>query len=122
MNALYWMWDAFDRCMINFFLIYKTAEDVLAKRLLDGDGVYIGVRDVDWISGSKPIFTDFVGQPVEKTDKYELYMFGNVPVYLYIFPDDICIRNPQTVLYERENFNLPNPYCQFIELYGNRNS
>lgn len=122
MKGMYWAWDAFDRCLMNFFLVYKTAEDVLQKKQLSGDRVTIGVRKNDWISGSKGIFDSFAGYPEEKTDAYEKFMVDGVPVYIYIFGDDACVRNPQTMLYERENFNLPNPYSQFLEVYGSLNN
>lgn len=118
MQALYWLWDGFDRALINFFLIYKTANAVIQRQLLHGDAIFVGVRDVDYKSGSWPIFKDFAGEPIEKSDNHETYLYNNVPVYIFIFPDDACTRNLNPVLYQMENFNLPNPYEEFQEKYG----
>lgn len=120
LEALYWAWDGFDRCAINFFCIYNTAESIIEKKELSGEAIYLGVRKLDWEGSSKRVFDIFAGPPDVKTDDYDIYMVNNVPVYVYSFLDDLCIRNPQIVLYERENFNLPNTYERFLELYGPR--
>lgn len=117
--ALYWIWDGFDRALMGMFLVYKTADDVRSKLLLEGDSIHVGVRQLEWDSGSRPILDDYLGKPVEITKDWAKYMFENVPIYVHIFEDDPCIVETDTVLYEQENFCLPNTYEQFIERFGN---
>jgi hypothetical protein len=119
MKALYWAWDGFDRCAINFLVIYDTAESVMKRKDLKGDGVYIGVRKLDWEGTSRRVFDAFAGAPNEVTEERETYLVDGIPVYIYSFDEDLCLRNPDIVLYEKENFNVPNPYSRFLELYGN---
>lgn len=121
LKALYWMWDAFDRSMINGFVVYETAESIMKRKQLQGDSVKFGVRDLDWNSSARGVLETFLGKPVESSEKHQKYDFDGVSVYLYVFPDDACIRNPDVRLYEQENFNIPNPYTTFLELYGNSN-
>lgn len=118
-KALYWTFDVFDRANMNHFLVYKTAEDVLQKKHLEGNGIYIGVRLNEWLSGSKNIVDSFA-QPVEETEDYIKYEFEKIPVYLYIFDDDPCIVSLNQIMYEREYFKLPNPYSGFMDRFGAR--
>jgi hypothetical protein len=122
MKALYWIWDAFDRALINGFCVYETAESILGQKDMKGDAIRMGVRKLDWISGSKPIFDAFVGSPVVEEEKYCVYHYENIPVVVHIFEEDECIRSVNTVMYKREYFKLPNPYSRFLELYGNSNN
>lgn len=85
--------------------------------MLEGDGLYIGVRKLEWNSGAKGIFDAFVGEPEEKTEKYHKYMHGSIPVYIYLFDDSDCVRSTDQVLYENEYFKLPNTYQDFINLH-----
>lgn len=117
LKALYWAWDAFDRATMGCFLVYTTAEMVLKKRMLEGNGVYVGTRRLEWESGSKSIFDSFAGEPNEKNEKYVTYIVDGVPVFIYIFEDEQCIRSTDSVIYESEYFKLPNPYSEFIQLY-----
>lgn len=120
MQALYWVWDAFERSSVGMFLVYGTAEVVLQNKLMEGDRITVGVRGNEWRSGSIPILKAFTGEPVETTEKYVVFKnpLNDVPVYVYIFHEDPCILNTQDVLYEREYFKLPNTYKQFIEVFG----
>jgi len=116
--ALYWIWDGFDRALMGMFLVSKTAEDVMSKLHLEGDGIYVGVRRLEWDSESRSILDAFLGKGIEvKKDKFK-YNFDGIPVYIYVFDEDLCILNTDTVLYEQENFCLPNTYKQFIERFG----
>lgn len=122
LQALYWIWDAFERSSIGMFLVYKTAEDVIDNKDLEGDKITVGVRDLEWISGSTPILRSFVGEPKEKTDKYEVFKnpFNEVPVYVYIFKDHPCIQSTRQIFYKAEYFMVPNTYTQFKEIFGDK--
>ena len=122
LQALYWIWDAFDRANMGMFLVYGTAESVFENKLPDGNKITVGVRLNEWNSGSTPILKAFTGEPLEVTEKYVRFKnpFNNVPIYLYIFKDDPCIINTQEILYEREYFKVPNTYKRFIEVFGDK--
>lgn len=117
LQALYWIFDAFERSNMNFFLIYSTAESVLEQKDLEGDKITVGVRDMIWASGARQIFETYV-QYVEKVDNKLTYTADNgVPVEVTVFRDDECIMSPDVKMYHSEAFHLPNPYSRFLEVY-----
>jgi len=117
LNALYWIFDAFERSNMTFFLTYSTAESVLEQKDLEGDKITVGIRDMIWQSGARQIFDTYV-QYKDKEDNKLTYIADNgVPVELTIFSDDECIMSPDTKMYHSEAFQLPNPYSRFLEVY-----
>lgn len=118
LKSLYWIWDGFDRAMMRMFLVYGTAESVLNHMLLDGEGVHVGVRKSEYLSGSKPILLAFAGNPEEK-EGYDVYKcpLSEAPVFVHYFDEDECIKSTDLVQYQHEFFRLPNPYSKFIELW-----
>jgi len=120
LQALYWVWDGFDRVLMKMMPIYNTAEDMLQNLHLKGDKVTVGVRKPEWESGSVNILRNFLGTPEEKTEKYEKYIYNKVPVYIYILEDDPCLQGTNKIFYAQEYFELPNPYSQFIKVFGIR--
>lgn len=123
LNALFWVWDGFDRALINCFFVYDTAECILQNKDLEGDGVHVGVRKLEWgdnesRAGSRPIFEAFAGEPITKTDKVWTYDYLGIPVFVHIFEEDPCILQTNQILYRNEYLKLPNPYKRFLERYG----
>ena len=90
LNALFWVYDGFDRALINCFFVYSTAESILQNKDLEGDGVHIGVRKMEWgevesRAGSRPIFEAFAGEPISKDNKLWKYDYLGVPVFIHVF-------------------------------------
>jgi len=104
---------------MGMFLVYDTAQSVLDNVDLKGERVTVGIRNNEWISGSTSILKAFTGEPLEKTKEYEIFKnpFNEVPIYVYIFSEDICIVNTQQIFYKNEYFMLPNPYKRFLEVF-----
>ncbi len=124
LDALYWVWDAFDRSNVPFFLVHQTYEDAIKDRSLRGDKVEIGIRKNEWNSGGRRILENFI-QPVKESETEALYEFRRVnsnevpvPVILHIYPDSPCITATNPIMYKYENFSVPNPYSEFIKIYG----
>lgn len=118
--ALYYIWDAFERTNMPFFLVYSTAESVMAQRSLVGDCIQVGVRRNEWISGARRILDAFA-LPKTETDTEALYEFEDIPIKLYIYEElDDCIVQTQMVRYAAEEFMVPNTYEKFLEVYGRR--
>jgi hypothetical protein len=115
LKALYWVFDLFDRALINFFLVGKTAECVVFKKQLEGDCIEVGVRHNEWKSGSLRIIEAFaLADKVDK--KYALYTYNNIPIIVHILEDHPTITSPDMVLYQSEYFRIPNPYKEFLEV------
>lgn len=118
LTVLYWIWDAFDRALMNMFLIGPTAEQVKEQSNLHGNKIYCGIRKLEWRSGGRRIFDAFAGEPLKETETKAVYHNSGVDVEVYFFDDDICINTTDQVLYRNENFRLPSPYARFIEKFG----
>lgn len=119
MKALYYAWDAFDRCLMQWFLVGDTAEQAIKQVDLRGDGIDIGVRKMEWVSGTERIFSAWMGEPTEATDTLKTYYHEGVPIRLHIYePDDDCIIATDNFMYRNEQFSVPNPMQRFKEVYG----
>lgn len=116
MNALYAMWDAFDRSLITFFLVGKTAEACSKNLGLAGDKVEIGLRRSEYESGSWRIFTEFM-KPVSETHEFLVFQHEGVPITCRLFDDDTYFDYPAPYYWQYESFNLPNPYKDYVEKY-----
>lgn len=117
-KALYYMWDAFDRANMRYFLVGDTAHAVKAQKELTGDGIDLGIRLMEWRSGAKNIFDTFAGQPITEEGDTLTYVHEGVPIRLHVYePDDSCIIATDPVMYRNENFSLPNPLERFEEVY-----
>jgi len=117
LDALYKIWDAFERSNMQFFLINDTAKNAKANKDLKGDRVEIGVRKMEWLSGARRILDIYI-QPTEETETEALYVFDNVPVVMKILDDSDCIMSPDSINYRYETFKIPNTIEQFDKIYG----
>lgn len=118
LNALYYAWDAFDRANVVFFLVNQTAKDVKDQFDLTGNGVEIGIRRMEWVSGGRRMLDAFLGLPTEESESQAIYLYNNVPITLNIYEDSSCITSPDTILYRNEVFRLPNTLELFEKTYG----
>lgn len=117
LSALYWIWDVMDRASMGMFLVYNTADAALKNRDLEGDMVHVGVRKLEWDAGGKRII-DALVQSEEDDGNLAKYTFNGVPIYVHIFNDHPVIRSTDQLMYEREFFKVPNPYKEFLEVFG----
>jgi hypothetical protein len=117
LDALFWIWDAFDRANVKMFLVLQTAEDAMKGRELSGRSVDIGIRRMEWVSGGRRILDSFLGDPETETNDIATYTHNDTPVTLHIYDDDDCIINLDSITYKYEQFHIPNPYSRFKKLY-----
>lgn len=114
-QALYHIFDSMERAMVPFFLDGVTAESVLTNYDLTGDGVYVGIRDVDWKSSGFSI-VELYSNAVDSNKKQITFMYGDVPIYLNIYRQHPTIESFDVRNYCNEFWNLPNTYEQFLEV------
>lgn len=117
LNALYWIWDAFSRAHVPFFLVGQTAKDAMANKELTGDKVTVGTRRMEWVSGGRRILDAFA-QPLEEDQNKATYEFEGTLVIVHVYDDHDCIMNTDSINYKYESFKVPNPYKTFEEIYG----
>lgn len=129
LQAAYWVEDFMSRSMLNFFAIGPTGEAMKANKKLFGEGVFFGVRRMEWESepgddgtpgipsGGRRI-VDVLAQYAQDEGEIVYYFAPNgVPVFLFVFEDEPTITSLDMVRYERATFKLPNPFAQFKETY-----
>lgn len=120
LSALFFIWDAFDRGPVEFFLIRDTAKQAKEGKDLSGSGVDVGVRALEWVSGGKRVMDNFTGQYLVKENEMGAeYIWADVPVRVHVFSDNECLSSFDTIFYQNETFLLPNPYEKFAEKYEN---
>lgn len=117
LKALYWIWDAFERANVPYFLTGQTAVDAMANKPLSGEKVTVGIREVEWISGGGRILRTFLGEPHYEDKRYAQYEFEGVPVFIEKYDDHECIIATDTIIYGYETFRVPNPYETFVKLF-----
>lgn len=117
LQALYKIWDAFERANVEFFLVGDTYYAAKANRDLTGDRVTVGIRKNEWISGGRRLIDAFI-TPVSETEDMALYEFEGVPVEVRVYKDSDCILNCDTINYRYESFKTPNPYSEFVKQYA----
>jgi len=113
LQALYWIWDGFDRALMKMFVVGKTYDSVKNNKDLEGDKIEVGVRKLEWDSGSKNILDAFVGQPTSSSEDSVTYDYNGIPVIVHIYPEDTSITSLDTKMYFGENFCMPTPYSRF---------
>jgi hypothetical protein len=117
-KALYWIWDAFERASIPFFLTGNTMNNVAENKLLDGYAIECGVRLLDWKSSARYIFDTFA-TPISEEGNIVIYKYEGVPIILKIYKeDDPCIVSTDTKMYFAEAFKVPNPINRFKEVFN----
>ncbi len=121
LKALFFMWDAFERSTLDFFLIKDTADQIISGGQLTGPHLDLGIRKLEWESGNRSIFDTFVEHEKsyvgEKDGVYE-YKFGNVPIFVKVYDQNPCLDSFDIVFYANETFNTPNPYKRFKQEYA----
>lgn len=100
---------------IVFFLDRDTAESVLTGYNLEGDGVHIGVRDVEFRSSGFSV-VDVYANATERTQKCITYMYGDVPIYVHIYKSHPTIEGFDIRNYCNEFWNLPNTWERFLSV------
>jgi len=119
MAALYFMYDLFSRPNIPFFLLDETAKNAKELKKQEGEGVTVGIRDLDAQHVNFSIMDAF-RLPDSRTDKEIKYTVDNVPVTVKIVKNaGHMFTALDTFLYERENFCVPNPFKEYWQIREN---
>lgn len=120
LQALFFFWDGFERATMNFFLVKDTARQVIANANLTGDKLTLGIRKMEWDSGSRGIFKAFMEHEKILPKRFEhglVFSYKDIPVYLYIYEENPTLDALDIVFYQNETFNTPNPFNTFNDKY-----
>lgn len=107
MNVEDWM----DQLLTPFFLFGKVAECVKRDRLLEGDGIDVGIRDKSLTQYVYDILnTNFKLKPEDVNHGFE-YKVGEVPVRVKVYSRNYhFFKYPDIKIYQFGQYQLPNPF------------
>lgn len=119
LRCLYFLYDAFDRAQMDFFLIRKTAHDAIKGGELSHH-LDIGVRKNEWINGKGVLFMFFNEEHVKialETDEVITCEYQEAPFVIHLYDDNPCLLALNTIEYEHETFKIPNMFENFEKEY-----
>ncbi len=116
MSALYGVFDLFSRSITPFFLLGDTAYACYHNKSLFGDHVEVGIRYLEYNERSLGIMEAF--KHAESMNEHEIrYDFDGIPVIVKVVHDDSpMFSSPGNKMFQREYFNLPNPFDEYWKL------
>ena len=111
MKALYNVEDWMDQLLTPYFLLGKTAEAVKYDKLLEGDGIDVGIRNKSFTQYVYDILkTNFNLLPEDVNKGFE-YKVGEVPVRVKVYTRNYhFFKYPDIKIYQYGRFQLPNPF------------
>lgn len=117
LEGLYFIFDAFERCGIDFFLVRETAHQAMSEHMLEGDHLDIGVRQLEWNNDQKDLLFAFFDQErVEKTKDIPgliEFKWKDIPFDIHFYEDNPCVTALIPIIYENENWKIPNQFTRF---------
>lgn len=117
LSGLYFIFDAFERCGLEFFLVKDTAHKAMQERKLEGDHLDIGVRQLEWNNDQKDIlFAYFDQERVEKTKDVPglvSFKWNDIPFTIHLYEDNPCVIALVPIIYENEHWKIPNQFVRF---------
>ena len=111
LKALYNVEDWMDQLLTPYFLLGKTAEAVKYDKLLEGDGIDVGIRNKSFTQYVYDILkTNFNLLPEDVNKGFE-YKVGEVPVRVKVYTRNYhFFKYPDIKIYQYGRFQLPNPF------------
>lgn len=117
LSTLYFIFEAFGRAGIDFFLIRDTAHKAMTEHMLEGDHIDIGVRSLEWANDQKDLlFAYFDQEGVSKTkDEPGIieFIYQDVPFVIHFYEDNPCVTALIPIIYENEHWKIPNQFTRF---------
>lgn len=117
LSGLYFIFDAFERCGLDFFLIRDTAHKAMNEEKLEGDHLDIGVRQLEWNNDQKDLlFAHFDNEHVEKTKDIPglvEFTWQDIPFSIHLYEDNPCVTALVPIIYENEHWKIPNQFARF---------
>lgn len=100
-----------DRLLTPYFLLGKTADCVKHDRLLEGDGIDVGIRDKSFTQYVYDILKEYFKLTPEEVNKGFEYKVGEVPVRIKVYSRNYYFfKYPDHVVYQFGTYQLPNPW------------
>jgi hypothetical protein len=117
LTTLYFLYDAFERASLDFFLVRQTARDVINGKRLTTMPVTIGIRHNEWIGGNEELLLAYFEQEhvemTEKADDHVTFVYQDIPIMMHIYRDSDSVTALNSVAYEFETWKIPNQFERF---------
>ena len=121
LRCLYFLYDAFERPPMDFFLVRDTAKQAIAGEQLSGY-VEIGVRRNEWVNGSDILFMFFGEEHVKTLNEDPNWIeceYNETPFIIRLYDENKCLAALNSIVYEYETFKLPNMFDIFCKEFDN---
>ena len=111
-EALFTIEDLMDQLLTPYFLLGKTAECAKYNKLLEGDGIDIGIRDKSLTQYVYDILADQLKlTPEQIKDGFEYKAVNGVPIRVKVYSRNYYFfKYPDHVIYNFGTYDLPNPF------------
>lgn len=123
LSCLYFIFDAMERCGLDFFLVRQTARDAITNIFgpLTGDKVTIGIRKNEWQNDQKDLLFPYFEQEHVETvselpDSYS-FKWRDIPFTIFLYDDNPCLTALVDLVYQNENWKIPNRFDIFEAQY-----
>lgn len=119
LKALQNVEDWMDQLLTPYFLLGKTAECVRYDRLLEGDGIDIGIRDKSLTQYVYDIVKTNLGLMPEDINHGFEYKVGEVLVRVKVYTRNYnFFKYPDVRVYQFGSYQLPNPFNTYWKARG----
>lgn len=119
LRCLYFLYDAFNRAQIDFFLIRQTAKDAINGNELSHH-LDIGVRKNEWVTGKEILFMFFGEEHVKIKTESDILItceYQEAPFVIHLYDDNPCLLALNPIEYQYESFKTPNMLEAFEREY-----
>jgi len=121
LSCMYFIFDAFERCSIEFFLVRDTATKAKTEYMLEGDHIDIGVRSLEWQNDSKDLLFPYFDQEhvtkIEEEADHMTFKWNDVAFTIHFYADNPCVTALIPIVYEHEHWKIPNRFDIFEKEY-----
>ena len=115
-DAFFDAYDLMSRCLLQsiFLVLGDTGRALDEKRIITGDGVYIGIPKRYLTKEVKSTLRTFHPES-EITEQGMTYTHFGVPVNIKFINNNYkFFQHPESVFYAAENFQIPNPFNKYF--------
>lgn len=115
-NALFYAFDLFQACMLNFFPMNNTAYQMINNQRLAGEKVQLGVRQKDLAPTTRSILK--IAHPgIDIQDKKIIIIHEGIEIEVRIIKKHYrVLDNLDQIIYAYETFWIPNPIDSFMRM------
>lgn len=121
LSCLYFIFDAFSRVGMDFFLVKQTAKWMMNEDELRGDHLDIGVRSLEWANDNKDMLFEYFNYEhvkiLSQLPNKITFEWHEIPFTVHLYEDNPCITSLKPIVYEHEGWFVPDQFERFEKEY-----